>query len=129
MGYSPWGHKELDTTEQLGTGHTELNNTQVITISKLGYFHMVLRLWAIRTPNSGGISGTILPLGVRKGMKRSSLLTSVIYARYCTRWSYHLETGVSRSILKIKYLFIKYLPIIKLYFEYFTYENIFLSTL
>ena len=22
MGYSPWGHKELDTTEQLSTAHS-----------------------------------------------------------------------------------------------------------
>ena len=25
-GYSPWGHKELDTTEQLGTTHTGVRN-------------------------------------------------------------------------------------------------------
>ena len=79
--YTPWGCKELDTTEQLSAAHTELN-TQGITVPKLGYFHMVLRLWAIRISNSGGISGTIIPLGVRKGMKGSSLLSSVIYARY-----------------------------------------------
>ena len=40
MGYSPWGHKELDTTEQLHT-HTHLvyNNMSNIFSSKIQIDH------------------------------------------------------------------------------------------
>lgn len=51
---------------QPGTWHrtanyriTELNNTQSMIISKLGHFHIIVKLQEIK--NNGGVSGTILP--------------------------------------------------------------------
>ena len=38
MGYSPWGRKELDTTEQLSLSHT---HTQVLQTQKQVSKHLV----------------------------------------------------------------------------------------